>query len=307
MSRSWTRHTRLVIGASRITARSYARSWRLKQVAAAEVSVPPESTLEHRAAAIVHLLRDTTPHGTAVDIVLLDHLHRVFALPWSPALQRDQDWQRFARYRARELLGEAASQWSVQLSAPNALHFLRRVGGGSPCDRFAGAIKNGDLAALNAAVSEARGVLRTLQGAISPLLARLSASPAQPDVPAQDSPTQWCVLIEPAVLVFARSRGERWDSVSQHRITAGHSAATMGEAVSTWLDREARLSSALEGADAPPDAPPGAEEPLTCVIGRRTLRLKRTTTSGAAVAAAIDAHIGTMADLEAEVIDACFP
>ena len=289
MSPSLTSHTRVVVGPNQLVARRYERGLKPRISAEGRVAVNGPLSIAQRAGALASVLGLVKPpsksrwHSPSVDIVILDAFHHVFCVPYSAALKREEDWQRFAQFRASELLGGVPAQWRIRLSP--------EVRGQA---RMAGALRESDIEALHSSLAATGTRLNGVRAALSSLLSHHSAATSGD---ARNGEPSWIVVMQPRCLIIARQAHGHVQTVSQRRLSPALDRTSPGALVATWLDREARLL----GLDS--DAAAGS---ICCLVGRQLSQVQRKVGAPDPVPGAIDRLNADAGDLEADVIEACF-
>jgi hypothetical protein len=289
VSPSLTSHTRVVVAPTQLVARRYSPGFKPRIAAESRLTTAGPMSLAQRADAIASVLGQVAQPvkpgrpRPGVDLTILDAFHHVFSVPCSSALKSDEDWQRFARFRASELLGGAPAQWRVRLSP---------AGRGNA--RLAGALHESDIEALESSIAAAGARLNGVRTSLSSLLSHHGAATAQDALPGG---TSWLVVLEPRCLIIARLGQGRVQTLSQRRLSATLTGTSAGALVATWLDREARLL----GLD-----PQTAAGTVRCVAGRRAAQVQRDVGAPDPVPAAVDRLIAEAGDLESDIVEACF-
>jgi hypothetical protein len=139
--------------------------------------------------------------GADVTVVLSNHFVHYVLVPWSDALNKEEDQLTFARHRLARVHGSLAEGWLLRLSQANSRQ-----------PRLACGVDKALIDALNAVMAPIGGRYRSLQphfmASFNRWRARLSEQPG------------WFVVAEPGLVCLALLQDGEWRSVRTIRIGA---------------------------------------------------------------------------------------
>ena len=123
MSLSWRERTRIALSPREVALVRFGRGWGLRVIERRSIACPEVTGQEIWAGAVEGLRALLAQPGLVkgdATLILSSHFVRYMVLPWSAELVTEAEEREFARNRFVQIFGQAASDWTIVVSAAPA-------------------------------------------------------------------------------------------------------------------------------------------------------------------------------------------